>query len=63
MPDFGKGFATFVHVVLHPLTYLDTNVRRDGDDLKHTLKLTLLEALIGYDKRITQLDGRQVGCC
>eukprot|EP01013_Petalomonas_cantuscygni_P036694 TRINITY_DN67390_c0_g1_i1.p1 TRINITY_DN67390_c0_g1~~TRINITY_DN67390_c0_g1_i1.p1 ORF type:complete len:380 (+),score=75.20 TRINITY_DN67390_c0_g1_i1:371-1510(+) len=34
--------------------------RRDGHDLHITMKLTLLESLIGFRKAVTHLDGRQV---
>ena len=34
--------------------------RREGDDLHHTMHISLKEALLGYDRTIRHLDGRDV---
>lgn len=33
---------------------------RDRDDLKTTLVITLKQALLGFEKELTQLDGRKI---
>jgi DnaJ-related protein SCJ1 len=54
-PDIAAG-----HVVFKILTAPHRNFTRRGKDLHFTQKLTLLEALTGFDKTIRQLDGRLV---
>lgn len=34
--------------------------KREGDDLRYTLQITLKEALLGFDKTIVQLDGTKI---
>lgn len=34
--------------------------RRDGNDLHTELRITLIEALLGFKRTITQLDGREI---
>jgi DnaJ homolog subfamily B member 4 len=36
------------------------NLRRDGDDLRTTVELTLKEALTGWSKKVTTIDGKQL---
>jgi DnaJ-class molecular chaperone len=35
--------------------------RREGNDLHHTMHITLKEALLGFRKSVLHLDGRLVG--
>jgi DnaJ-related protein SCJ1 len=54
-PDVHAGDVSFVVVEApHPV------FRRDGDDLHMTLSVSLLEALTGFSKTVTHLDGRIV---
>jgi len=55
IPETQPGDITFT-VVTAP----HTEFRREGHDLHYTLRITLLEALIGFDKTIEHLDGHLV---
>jgi hypothetical protein len=37
--------------------------RREGNDLHHTMHITLKEALLGFRKSVLHLDGRMVRAC
>jgi len=52
-PDTKPGDLKFVIVTLS-----DAEFSREGDDLHYTLRISLLEALVGYEREIEHLDGR-----
>jgi len=54
-PDTIPGDITFT-VVTNP----HPRFRREGNDLYYTLQISLLEALVGFDKTIEHLDGHLV---
>jgi len=54
-PDETPGDVQFKVETLPHSTF-----QREGNDLKTTMTVTLLEALVGFNKTLTQLDGRQV---
>ncbi|KAJ8613096.1 hypothetical protein MRB53_037148 [Persea americana] len=55
-----EGGTQDIHFVIsekeHPL------YRREGDDLRHDLDITLKEALTGFSKTVTTIDGKQISC-
>jgi DnaJ-related protein SCJ1 len=54
-PDHNAGHIIFKVVTLpHPLFV------RKGNDLHHTMRITLLEALVGFSRTLTHLDGHTV---
>jgi DnaJ-class molecular chaperone len=54
-PDTIPGDITFTVITSpHP------RFRREGNDLYYTLQISLLEALVGFDKTIEHLDGHHV---
>eukprot|EP00002_Diphylleia_rotans_P031247 TRINITY_DN6483_c0_g1_i1.p1 TRINITY_DN6483_c0_g1~~TRINITY_DN6483_c0_g1_i1.p1 ORF type:complete len:376 (+),score=95.25 TRINITY_DN6483_c0_g1_i1:44-1171(+) len=54
-PDHAAGNLIFVvESSPHP------RFERRGNDLRHKMKITLLEALVGFSKKIKHLDGREV---
>ncbi|KXT01881.1 hypothetical protein AC578_2154 [Pseudocercospora eumusae] len=60
-PDMGdqvEGGVQDLHFIIkekaHPL------YTRDGDDIKHTIEISLKEALTGWSKTITTIDGKQL---
>ncbi|KXT16960.1 hypothetical protein AC579_7408 [Pseudocercospora musae] len=60
-PDMGdqvEGGVQDLHFIIkekaHPL------YTRDGDDIKHTIEISLKEALTGWSRTITTIDGRQL---
>lgn len=55
LPDHTPGDIKF-RIVTQP----DPEFSRDGDDLHYTLRISLLEALVGYDRQIEHLDGRLI---
>jgi len=54
-PDETPGDVVFKIETLPHATF-----ERDNDHLKTSMSITLLEALVGFSKNLTQLDGRQV---
>ena len=54
-PDIAAG-----HIIFKIVTAPHSNFTRRGKDLHFTQRLTLLEALTGFDKTVRQLDGRLV---
>ena len=55
VPDTIPGDINFhLRTAPHPL------FRREGNDLHYELQISLLEALVGYDRIIEHLDGHQV---
>ncbi|EME81735.1 uncharacterized protein MYCFIDRAFT_215466 [Pseudocercospora fijiensis CIRAD86] len=60
-PDMGdqvEGGVQDLHFIIkekaHPL------YTRDGDDIKHTIEISLKEALTGWSRTITTIDGKQL---
>lgn len=47
-------------VVFQLIEISDDKFKRDGKDLKITMEITLQEAILGFTKKITHLDGRQI---
>lgn len=54
-PNTAPGDLKFTVV-----TVPDPNFSREGNDLHYTLRITLLEALVGYTREITHLDDHRV---
>merc|ERR1711976_167716 len=54
-PDILPGDVIFkIHSQPH------STFRREGNDLHMVMKITLLEALVGFEKSVTHMDERQV---
>ena len=47
-------------VVFQLVEIADDKFVRDKNDLKITLEITLQEAILGFSRKITHLDGRQI---
>ncbi|KAI9661701.1 MAG: hypothetical protein M1821_008939 [Bathelium mastoideum] len=58
MGDQAEGGTQDLHFVVqekdHPL------FKRDGDDIRHKVEITLKEALTGWQRTVTTIDGKQI---